>query len=127
MGLLAVLLPVDELEQHGIGDVHSGELVEGAGRKEHLAAVVCLFTFWARQHGDGVAAKVLVEAPRHAAASELLVHGHGIVLFVEVGVELVGGEWGDSKVEGLLLPCWGRRLRARRRDPARESLLFDAT
>lgn len=28
----AVLLAVDELEEHGVGDVQAGELLEGAGR-----------------------------------------------------------------------------------------------
>ena len=86
--LLAVLLAVDELEQHGVRDVHAGELVERAGRQEHLAAVVRLLALWAGQHGDGIAAKVLVEAPGRAAAAQLLVRRHGVVLVVETGVEL---------------------------------------
>lgn len=88
MCLFAILLAIDELEKHGICDVHPRELVQCAGRKEHFAAVVRLFALWARKHGYRVAAKVFVEAPGRAAPPQLLVHGHRIVLVVEVGVEL---------------------------------------
>jgi hypothetical protein len=40
MCCLAILFAVDQLKEHGICDVQPGELVEGAGRKEHFAAVV---------------------------------------------------------------------------------------
>lgn len=73
--------------------MQSGELVERTWWKEHLAAVVCLFAFWAGQHDNGVAAEVLVKAPGDAATSRLLIHGHRIVLVVEVGIELVVVSW----------------------------------
>jgi hypothetical protein len=50
--------------------------------------MVCLFTLWAGQHDDGVAAEVLIKSPWSAAAAKSLVHGHGVVFVVEAGVEL---------------------------------------
>lgn len=88
MRLLAVLLAIYELEEHGICNVQAGELVERAGRKEHFTAMVCLFSLRARQHDDGVAAEVFIEASWSATAAEGLVHGHGVVFVVEAGIEL---------------------------------------
>jgi hypothetical protein len=65
-----------------------GELIERAGREEHFAAVVGIFTLWAGQHGDGIAAEVLVETLWGAPAAESLVHGHRVVFVVVAWVEL---------------------------------------
>jgi hypothetical protein len=88
MCLLAIFLAIDELEEHRICDMEPRELVESTWRKEHFAAVVCLFALRARQHNDGIAAEILVEFAWSAAAPDSLVHGHGIVLVVEARVEL---------------------------------------
>ena len=64
------------------------KLVEGAGWKEHFAAVVRIFTVRPRQHGDGVAAEIFVEASSRTATTHGLVCSHGVVFAVEVGVEL---------------------------------------
>lgn len=88
MCLLAVLLAIYELEEHGVCNVESSELVERTWWKEHFATMVCLFALWARQHGDGIAAEVLIEASWSSTAAKGLVHGHGVVFVVEAGIEL---------------------------------------
>lgn len=68
--------------------MQSCELVEGAGWKEHFAAVVRIFAVWSRQHGNRVAAEVFVEAARSTASTHSLVCSHRVVFAVEVGIEL---------------------------------------
>lgn len=68
--------------------------------------MVCLFALWTRQHDDGVAAEVLVESPRSAAAPNRLIHGHRIVFIVEARVELGEVSRGAAKLVGVLLPFW---------------------
>jgi hypothetical protein len=57
MCLLPILFAVYQLEEHRVCDVQPGELVESARRKEHFAAVVCLFALRTRQHDNGIAAR----------------------------------------------------------------------
>ena len=76
---LCLLCAVDEFEEHGVGDVQLGELVEGRGGQVDLAAVDDVLTVGL--HEDWVAAVVLVEAARAAASRQqaLVVHGEGVV------------------------------------------------
>lgn len=83
-----VLCAVDQLEKHRICDVQPCKLVEGAGREEHLAAVVGILTVRARQHGNGVTAEVFIESPCRPATTHSLIGGHRVVFAVKVGVEL---------------------------------------
>lgn len=66
---LCVFCAVDELEEHGIGDVQAGELVESAGGHDDFAAVIDVLTFGAGEHGDGVTTVVFVEATRGPSCS----------------------------------------------------------
>lgn len=73
---------VDNLKQHGVGDVKLRELVEGRCGQEEFTAVVCLFALGSRHHGDRIASVVLIEAARPRARTLLhraLVHV-GVVL-----------------------------------------------
>ena len=78
------LCAVDDLEQHRIGDVQLGELVEGRSRQEELATMVGSLALRSRHHGDRIAAVVFIEAARPATSRPLL---HGPL--VHVGVVLV--------------------------------------
>jgi hypothetical protein len=86
--LLPVLCAVNQLKEHRICDVQPCELIEGAGREEHFAAMVGILTVRARQHGDGVTTEVFIESPCRPAATHGLIGGHRVVFAVEVGVEL---------------------------------------
>lgn len=77
---------VDELEQHGIGDVQGGQLVEGRGREKDLATMVCGITFRTGHHGDRVASIVLVKATRTTATGH-----HGAL--VHAGIFFVVAIW----------------------------------
>jgi len=84
---------VDELEEHGVGDVEAGESVESAGWHDHFSAVVYVLSFWAGQHGDWIASVVFVETLGWScSADHAWVHAssshHGVL--VEAGVELGG-------------------------------------
>jgi hypothetical protein len=65
----AVLGAVDKLEEHRVGDVQPRKLVQSAGWKEYFASMVCLDTIRTGEHGNGIAPKVLVEAPRGTTAA----------------------------------------------------------
>ena len=86
------LCSVDDLEQHGIGDVELRELVEGRSRQEELATVIGLLTLRSRHHSDRIAAVVFVEAASPATGGSLLhsplVHA-GVVLVEVVSLVLI--------------------------------------
>lgn len=88
MCLLSVLGAIDQLEEHRVRDVQACKLVERTRWQEHFAAMVGILAVWARQHSDGVAAEVFIEAPCRSATTHGLVCSHGVVFAVEVGVEL---------------------------------------
>ena len=77
------LCAVDDLEQHRVGNVKLGELVEGRGGHEELATMVGLLALRSGHHGDRIAAVVFIEAARPATSP--LLHGP----LVHVGVVLV--------------------------------------
>lgn len=82
---------VDELEDHGIGDMEAGELVEGGGGEKDFAAVVEGGSVRAWHHGHGVAAVVFVEAAGRSTCSTehgVLEHGVVIVLVAHEGGHL---------------------------------------
>jgi len=85
-----VCLTVDELEQHGVGDVQSCKLLQRRRWHDDLSAVVEIFSLWAWQHDCWVAAVVLIEAfGRPTASSQhVLVHRHRIVFLVVAVVRL---------------------------------------
>jgi len=58
---------IDELEDHRIGNMEAGELVEGRSWKEDLAPVVCIDSLRALHHHNRVAAVVFIE-PTHRDA-----------------------------------------------------------
>ena len=88
----SVLEVVADFEEHGVGDMKSGEFVQGTGWHEDLAAMICSLSFGPGHHDYGVAAVELVEAPRSWTTSST--HGRGIhaahhgVLVVERRIEL---------------------------------------
>ena len=53
---------VDELKEHRVCDVESCEFVERAGWHEDLSAMVDVFSIWTREHSNGIAPIVFVEA-----------------------------------------------------------------
>lgn len=59
---------IDELKQHGIGNMKGSELVERRGRQKDLSSVVGGVSLGTGQHGDGVAAVVFVEPSRSTGA-----------------------------------------------------------
>lgn len=63
--------------------------------------MVRIFAVWPRQHGNRVAAEILVESSRPTPAQSL-VRSHGIVFAVEVGVEL-GGLVEEARSGGVVL------------------------
>lgn len=90
----AILVPIYQLEEHGVRDVQSCQFVERAGRHYDLSSVVHVLSLGTRQHGDGVTAVVFVEAARwHAACSTQHAWGkhagHGVVVLIKTWVELM--------------------------------------
>lgn len=85
---LLALVSVVQLEEHRVGDVKSGELVEGGRWQEDFAAVIGGLSLRTRHHGDGIAAVVFVESAlasstrEHAACLE---HGHGVFVVAILG------------------------------------------
>lgn len=89
-----ILVPIYQLEEHRVCNVQPCQLVEGAGWHHDLSAMVDILSLGTRQHGNGVAAIVFVEAARlHAACSAHHAWGeyagHGVVVLIEAWVELM--------------------------------------
>lgn len=77
-------LAVKELEQHGVGDVQSRQLFQRRRWHNDFSAIVEIFPLRAGEHDCGVAAVIFIEAlwRTSSAASDHVVHRHGIVVLV---------------------------------------------
>lgn len=70
---------VVQLKKHRVCDVKTGELVQCTGRHNDFATVVHILSFRTREHSDGIAAVVFIEATSgttraHHAAAEYAFH-----------------------------------------------------
>ena len=113
-----ILGPIDELKEHRIGNVQSGQLIESRGRHDDFAAVVDIFTLRAGKHGDGVAAIVFIEPTRRTGG--LAAHHAGVVgiayprifvvvvLFGAMYQKGIGVEGSKSVRLTILSSCFGR-------------------
>lgn len=103
---LRLLRLIDKLKQHRVCDVQPRELVECRRRHHDLASIVEVVAIRAGHHDGGIAAVVLVEAPRWRSA-----HGSGLEHVVHlrwvVGVEVVGVELGMERVSRVGDKCDG--------------------
>jgi len=90
---------VEKFEEHGVGDMKAGELIESGRREEDFAAMVCGWTLGAGHHYDRIAAVVFIEAARRwvDAAGAHAGGEHGVrVVVVESLAErkgLLGSRW----------------------------------
>lgn len=57
-----VFCAIVKLEHHWVGNVKPGKLVQRTRGHYDLSAVVHIFSFWARQHHNRIAAVVFIEA-----------------------------------------------------------------
>ncbi len=88
-----VFSAVNELKEHRVCDVESCEFVEGTGWHEDLSAVVDVFSIWTREHSNGIAPVVFVEALVSSSSSghhAWRIHpAHHGILLIEAWVKLI--------------------------------------
>jgi hypothetical protein len=81
----SLYLAVEELKEHRVGDVQSGQFLQSGGWHNDLSAIVEIFSLWTGEHDRGVAAVIFIEAFGRTS-SDHVVHRHRIlVLVIAVG------------------------------------------